>query len=186
MPSFVAMTLADMLLDGRKAGMSRYAFLQCEQQRSQLIDYTGGCERIRNTPLARSSAILVRQFIFLFLVSLPLALIGEFSELHILQNIFGVAINDGVVLVPLFIMLLAIPLLSLDRIGMEQQNPFDLRRIDHLPLDAICHTIELNLLELLKNDSITSEQGIILDTLEISPEFAERIANSNNAKTLIS
>ena len=54
MPTFVATIIAQMLSEGRREGMSRYAFLQAEQQRSMIIDYLGGCERIRNTPLARA------------------------------------------------------------------------------------------------------------------------------------
>lgn len=37
----------------------------------------------------------------------------------------------------------------LDRIGMELQNPFSTHRIDFLPLDSICTSIERNVLELL-------------------------------------
>jgi predicted membrane chloride channel (bestrophin family) len=51
--------------------------------------------------------------------------------------------------IPVYVMLLAYPLLSLDRIGMELQNPFSTQRIDFLPLDSLCTTLERNLLELL-------------------------------------
>lgn len=49
----------------------------------------------------------------------------------------------------MYVMLLAYPLLSLDRIGMELQNPFSTQRIDFLPLDSLCTRIERNVLELL-------------------------------------
>lgn len=186
MPTFVANVLAQMLREARTAGMSRYAFLQAEQQRSMIVDHLGGCERIRNTPLARSSAIQVRQFIFVFLVTLPFALIGEFGDDKVLASFSGMALNDGLMMIPLFIMLLAMPLLSLDRIGMELQNPFDTRRIDHLPLDAICHTIETNLLEVLKNDPVAAEEGLILESLQLEPELAAKIAKGNIRDTLIS
>ena len=185
MPTFVSSILAQMLSEGRREGMSRYAFLQAEQQRSMIIDYTGGCERIRNTPLARASAIQVRQFIFIFLTALPFALISEFDG----PATFSVAdldFNHGIFLMPLFIMLLALPMLSLDRIGMELQNPFDTRRIDHLPLDAICHTIERNLMEVLQNDAVATEEGFILETVRLDPEMAEIIAKGNARDTLIS
>ena len=185
MPTFVSSILAQMLSEGRREGMSRYAFLQAEQQRSMIIDYTGGCERIRNTPLARASAIQVRQFIFIFLTALPFALISEFDG----PATFSVAdleFNHGIFLIPLFIMLLALPMLSLDRIGMELQNPFDTRRIDHLPLDAICHTIERNLMEVLQNDAVATEEGFILETVRLDPEMAEIIAKGNARDTLIS
>ncbi|MAI71679.1 MAG: hypothetical protein CMM01_12295 [Rhodopirellula sp.] len=185
MPTFVATIIAQMLSEGRREGMSRYAFLQAEQQRSMVIDYLGGCERIRNTPLARASAIQVRQFIFMFLVALPFALMNEFAE-STTFSIAGLDFNHGIYLIPLFVMLLALPMLSLDRIGMELQNPFDTRRMDHLPLDAICHTIERNLMEVLKNDALATEEGFVLETMQLDPEMAALIAKGNARDTLIS
>ena len=185
MPTFVATIIAQMLSEGRREGMSRYAFLQAEQQRSMIIDYLGGCARIRNTPLARASAIQVRQFILMFLIALPFALMGEFVDAATF-SVGGLEFNHGIYLIPLFIMLLALPMLSLDRIGMELQNPFDTRRIDHLPLDAICHTIERNLMEVLKNDSVATEEGFVLETMQLDPEMAALIAKGNARDTLIS
>lgn len=185
MPTFVATIIAQMLSEGRREGMSRYAFLQAEQQRSMVIDYLGGCERIRNTPLARASAIQVRQFILMFLFALPFALMGEFAD-SATFDVGGLDFNHGIYLIPLFVMLLALPMLSLDRIGMELQNPFDTRRIDHLPLDAICHTIERNLMEVLKHDAIATEEGFVLETMQLDPEMAALIAKGNVRDTLIS
>ena len=148
MPDVVAFELARMLGEARERGMEPMAFLQAEQQRGKLIDHLGGCERILATPLALCSAIQVRRFIMLFLVSLP------FAQLHHLDAKPGLSFLDREIasadwLVPLFVMLMAYPLLSLDRIGMELQNPFDTRHLDHLPLDGICGTIERNLLAML-------------------------------------
>lgn len=187
MPSVVARVLAGMLNEAAATGkMTPNGYLVAEQQRSLLIDHLGGCERIKNTPLARSSAIQIRQFILMFVVSLPLALLKDFHKQNMITNLTGLQINDALIFIPLFIMLLSYPLLSLDRIGMELQNPFDTRRLDHLPIDALCHTIEKNLLELLRNDPVTSEEGLILETLEISPELAARIAKSSGRETIFS
>jgi len=101
-------------------------------------------------------------------------------------SLAGLDFNSGIYLIPIFIMLLALPMLSLDRIGMELQNPFDTRRIDHLPLDAICHTIERNLMEVLKNDPIATEEGFVLETMQLDPEMAALIAKGNARDTLIS
>jgi putative membrane protein len=46
--------------------------------------------------------------------------------------------------------LVAYPLLSLDRIGIELQNPFNTQNLSHLPLHTICGTIKLQSLALLK------------------------------------
>jgi len=148
MPDAVSSELAILLYEARSLGMDGFAFQKCEEQRSILIDHLGGCERILKTPLARSGAIQVRQFIFLLLITLPLRLMQEFDANSANPFLFMQDINQ-VGIVPLYVMLLAYPLLSLDRIGMELQNPFSTQRIDFLPLDTICTGIESNVLELL-------------------------------------
>lgn len=47
-------------------------------------------------------------------------------------------------------MLVAYPLISLDQIGVELQNPFDETNLSHLPLGDISATIERNLIGLLE------------------------------------
>ncbi len=170
MPDYVARELADMLRVAQRSGMSELGFYEAERQRSLLIDHIGGCERILRTPLARATAIQVRRFILLFLATLPFALInaleGSVGEVALL----GLLFNADLCLIPLFIMLLAYPLLSLDRIGMEMQNPFDRKRLDHLPLDRICLTIEGNLMELLNLYSAPGERPLAPDPVEPPPD----------------
>lgn len=148
MPDAVSSEIAMLLYEARSLGMDGFAFQKCEEQRSKLIDHLGGCERILKTPLARSGAIQVRQFIFLLLVSLPFGLMQVFASHSEATNAFMLNMTQACI-IPLYVMLLAYPLLSLDRIGMELQNPFSTQRIDFLPLDSICTTIERNVLELL-------------------------------------
>lgn len=156
MPDLVAARLDRLLREALDRGMPQMAYQQAQDQRAQLVDHLGGCERILKTPLARSSAIQVRRFVLMFLGTLPFALLSDFSSgwppIPFLTRDPGS--SDWIV--PLFVMLMAYPLLSLDRIGMELQNPFDPRRVDHLPLDDICATIERNLLELL-DDAIRAD-----------------------------
>jgi predicted membrane chloride channel (bestrophin family) len=52
-------------------------------------------------------------------------------------------------LVPFITMMVAYPLMSLDQIGIELQNPFAKTNLSHLPLGDISATIEMNLLGLL-------------------------------------
>ena len=148
MPDAVSSEIAMLLYEARNLGMDGFAFQKCEEQRSSLIDHLGGCERILKTPLARSGAIQVRQFIFLFLVTLPIGLMQAFDVNSSIPTSSMRGLNQ-VGIVALFVMLLAYPLLSLDRIRMELQNPFSTQRIDYLPLDSICTAIERNVLELL-------------------------------------
>jgi putative membrane protein len=128
MPSFVALQICELLrevCDRRE--MESFAFLQVDRERALLIDHIGACERILKTPLPRVYSINIRRFIALFLFTLPLAL------LHRLE---------GEWLVPLITMLVAYLLLSLDRIGIELENPFSTKSHSHLPLDEISATIE--------------------------------------------
>jgi putative membrane protein len=133
MPSSVAMIIGNLLREATdQLGMDRFAFLRLEEERSRLIDHIGACERILRTPLPIAYSIQIRQFIFVFLVTLPFGLVSKTEWLT-----------------PLVTMLVAYPILALDEIGVELQNPFSPRRLNHLPLDDICTNLERNLFALL-------------------------------------
>ena len=139
MPSFVALKLAGLLREAcDKMDMDKFAFVQIDRERALLIDHIGACERILKTPLPRLYSIKIRRFIVLFLLTLPLALI------HRLDG------NWGDWFVPFITMLVAYPLLSLDQIGVELENPFSSTNLSHLPLNDISATIERNLFGVLK------------------------------------
>lgn len=171
MPDAVASAIAEELHRARtesKTPMDGFAFQRAERERSKLIDYLGGCERILKTPLARSSVIQVRQFVFLFLLTFPFALLDSFKpEASLFSPSNG---HNPYLLIPLFVMLLSYFLLSLDRIGMELQNPFDTRRIDFLPLDEMCTTIERNVLELLHETEQRSRAIPAVNDVKLPPD----------------
>lgn len=125
--SLLKCALDDASLDG-------FAYTLLEKQRVLLIDYLGGCERILKTPMPLVYAIKTRQFIFIFLLLLPFSIVARASGLY---TVFIYS-------------LVAYPLLSLDRIGIELQNPFVTKSLNHLPLDTICDTIKRNCLAMLE------------------------------------
>jgi putative membrane protein len=133
--NYVALRLAELLGEGHARGMDDPAFLEAERQRAALLDHLGACERIRNTPLAAVYSIATRRFIFLYLISLPFAL------LHKLRAEWET---------PLVTALVAYALLTLDQIGVELQEPFAVTSLSHLPLDDICRNIERDLFALLE------------------------------------
>jgi putative membrane protein len=116
-------------------GLDRSVFLDADRDLTSLLENLGGCERIRKTPLPRAYAVLIRQFILLFLVTLPFALLKKVGSIT-----------------PLVTLLVAYPILSLDEIGDSLQSPFSARGRNPLPLDDICRTIEGDLLALLAGD----------------------------------
>lgn len=149
MPSFVTFKLGQLLqeaLDHHE--LDHFVFLQIDTQRAQLIDHIGGCERILKTPLPLAFAIKIRRFIVMFLVALPIALAHQVNREW---------------LIPLITMAVAYPLLSLDQIGVELQNPFLKRNLNHLPLGDISDTIEKNVLGLLNADDATLRQEVTRD-----------------------
>jgi len=136
MPSFVAAMLANLLYEAReKLGMDGFSFIQVDRERALLIDHIGACERIAKTPLPRAYSINIRRFIVIFILMLP------FSLLHLLDSDW---------LIPFITMLVAYPLLSLDQIGVELENPFSTSNLSHLPLDDISADIERDVLSVLK------------------------------------
>lgn len=133
-PLFAANKIATLLESARfKQQLNHWTFAEFEKQRSLLIDYLGGCERILKTPIPLVYAIKIRRFILLYLVLLPFSLIDK----------------TGLMTAPISI-LVAYPLFSLDRIGIELQNPFAIKNLSHLPLQTICDGIK-NVALSLKN-----------------------------------
>lgn len=112
-------------------GMDGFAFMQMDKDRSALLDHLGGCERILKTPMPWGYIVMLRHFLVVFLALLPFALIESVGWMTPLMTLF-----------------VAFPLLALDEIASELQNPFSTGNMDHLPLDEICATIERNLLAL--------------------------------------
>lgn len=146
MPMFVAGRLGQMLREAVQQGhMDRFAFIQAEKERAELIDHIGACERILKTPLAQVFSIKIRRFLFIYLMALPLAIIDK----------TGIG-------TPFITLLVAYPLLSLDQIGIELQNPFSKKRLSHLPLEDICETIQTNVFSFLEQGEELAQHDLQL------------------------
>lgn len=142
-PLFVSNRIAEMLQQAVEDNqIDRFAFLEAEKQRGLLIDHIGACERILKTPLAGALSVKIRRFLFLYLLALP----------------FGIFDKVGAA-TPLIVVLVAYPLLSLDQISVELQNPFCRSRLSHLPLNDICATIQKNLLAMIDLQSAKPRQS---------------------------
>ncbi len=123
--SQVSAHLAAMVRDGRlEANMASRA----ETQVNTLVDCLGGCERIHKTPTPLGYIMLIERCVALYLGSLPLALVEEIGALT-----------------PLVTMMVAYPVLMIEAIGRELDDPFGHEPND-LPLTRICDTIERDLL----------------------------------------
>lgn len=145
-PLALARRIAGMLGVAReRLGLDPYAFLQIDAERARLLDSLGGLERIRNTPLVRTYVITVRQFILVALALTPLTL-------------YSIVTTKW--LVPLITVFIGYPIMILDEIGAELEDPFHPERLGHLPLENYTATIEANLLALLDDEETLASSGV--------------------------
>ncbi len=136
-PVYVSSKIAELLNDARnKQTIDLFTFQEMEKQRSLLIDYLGGCERILKTPMPLVYVIKTRRLILLYLLLLPFSLIAPVGLMAIFITV-----------------LVAYPLFSLDRIGYELQNPFLIKSLSHLPLETICLGIKSVGVNMLNNEA---------------------------------
>lgn len=144
MPLSIALRIDDLLRRAcrKQNGMDGFALMQAERERARLVDHLGSCERIRTTPLASVYSLTIRRFILFYLATLPFALLHKFESEW---------------MAPLVAVLIAHCVLVLDQLGIELQQPFATRSINHLPLDEICRNIEKNLLALLEMNDASAQ-----------------------------
>lgn len=131
-PLAVARQITALIEDARVAGaISDIQQVQIDQNVQLLIDYLGGCERIRSTPLPFAYAVHLRRALMAYCFTLPLALVSQFGWDTIIATLF-----------------LAYVLFGIEEIGVEIEDPFGTDEND-LPLDEICRNIEGNLRDIL-------------------------------------
>jgi ion channel-forming bestrophin family protein len=89
-----------------------------------LMDYTGMCERIRNTPIPFIYSMFIKKFIFFYVMTLPFAFAFNLSYA-------GIPVSAFIFYV----------LASLETIAEEIEDPFGIDAND-LPLDVYVNTVE--------------------------------------------
>jgi putative membrane protein len=131
LPTAVGIEITNALRDARDSGViGDYLMTAIDQNTQQLIDYIGGCERIHKTPIPFAYMVHVRRALILYCISLPLAIAGEFGWLT----------------VPITFLVCYV-FIGIEEIGVEIEDPFGDDDND-LPLEAICQSIERDLLDL--------------------------------------
>lgn len=101
--------------------------IQCQQihrHLDQLIDSLGACERILNTPIPYSYSSFFKKFIFIYVVTMPLAFVEQFEYWSVLISTF-----------------VFYALVSMEILAEEIEDPFGTDTND-LPVDDICNRIE--------------------------------------------
>ena len=131
-PLFIMTQLQQKLASHKQLGViSEETFLALEKHLVQLIDSLGGCERIKNTPIPYSYSMFFKKFIFLYVVTLPLAFVVQFGYYSIIISVFFFYV-----------------LVSIEVLAEEIEDPFGTDDND-LPIDDICQRIERNLNQII-------------------------------------
>lgn len=131
-PLLIATQMTAILKEAHRRGtISDILLVSLDQNIQQLVDYLGGCERIRKTPLPFAYVIHLRRALVLYCFSLPFALVDTFG---------WAAIFDTLVVTYIFF--------GIEEIGVEIEGPFGFDDND-LPLEDICESIRHNLFALV-------------------------------------
>lgn len=134
-PLAVAARITGCLDEARQRGLiSDIVFTQIDQNVQLLIDYLGGCERIRKTPLPFAYVVHLRRALFLYCLTVPFALVEQTGWITIAET-----------------MLISYVFFGIEEIGVEIEGPFGHDDND-LPLEDICETIHRNLFALAEID----------------------------------
>ena len=98
---------------------------------SSMTAAAASCERIKGTPIPFSYTLLLHRTAYLYCFLLPFGLVDTIGFMT-----------------PFVVAIVAYTFFGLDALGDEIEEPFGLEPND-LPLDTLCRTIEINLLESL-------------------------------------
>jgi putative membrane protein len=130
-PNFLVSRIYSQLREWKNSGaIDGQQLIVIDEDLRKLLEIVGGCERIRNTRLARSYRAFARQCVLLYLVTLP----------------WGIVHNFGWWTVPLTA-ILSYFMLGLETVAEHTEEPFGMDE-DDLDLEAMCRTIDASISEI--------------------------------------
>jgi len=116
----------------------------------EFYNLQGKCERIKSTPLPRQYAFFGRLFVIIFLILLPVGLVGLFSQMG--HSFMWLAIPFNVIISWVFI--------TMELVGDSSEDPFE-GYVNDVPMTALSVTIERDLRDmLLETDLPPSTQAV--------------------------
>lgn len=131
-PSYVAGLIMKHVESLKKKGLiSEWDVLFINNELQSLLDITGACERIKNTPIPFSYSMFLKKIIFIYVITMPIAFSIDFKYWAI----------------PI-VMLIFYAFASLELISEEVEDPFGDDTND-LPTQEIADRIKNNLNEIL-------------------------------------
>lgn len=131
----------------RQAGTSDIVQVEMDQQLTRLSYVLAGCERIAHTPIPYPYILMLHRVVHIYCFLLPFCLVNSIGAFT-----------------PFAVGVLAYTFFGLDALGDQISDPFDTQPND-LPLNALCRTLEISVLELLEEPAPAppqAEDGVLL------------------------
>ncbi len=134
-----------------------FSFLELENMLQELFTLQGKSERIKNFPYPRQYATLSYQFVWVFLLMLPFAVIPEFEKIgeSLATRWPQLAVHFVWLAVP-FCALISWVFHTMERMGRVGENPFEGSAND-VPISTISRGIEIDLRQLLEEEDIPEQ-----------------------------
>ncbi len=121
--------LSDMKNDDE---ITQEEFLAIDINLKTFSDIIGACERIKHTPIPYSYSSFLKKFIFIYVVTIPLAFVGTFGYYSAIISTFVFYV-----------------LVSMEILAEEIEDPFGKDEND-LPTEELSKKIKANVIEVLK------------------------------------
>jgi putative membrane protein len=155
-PTYLVSRLYDQMSRWKLAGLiDGNMLIVIDEDLRKLLEIVGGCERIRNTRIARSYRTFARQCVFLYLATLP----------------WGIAHDFGWWTIPVTA-LVSYFMLGLETAAEHTEEPFGCDD-DDLDLDSLCRVIDASLDEIYLSANGSANQPV---------RFALRPENDNSGE----
>lgn len=132
LPNGLSIKMFELIQDMKKQKvLSPEEMLFINEELRSFNEITGGCERIKNTPIPYSYSLFLKKFIFVYIMTLPFGYVSVF----------------GYWMVPIVVFVFYV-LTSLELIAEEIEDPFG-KDSNDLPTDEIALRIKMNMKEIL-------------------------------------
>ncbi len=123
-PTAVALAISDWIASRQREGyLSALDVRHLEELLAVLVNAQGGCEKIQKTPLPFVYASMIKQLIFVYIATLPIALCRDHGWWT-----------------PVFVAAVAVGFFGIEEASVETEDPFDLED-NSLDLESYCMTI---------------------------------------------
>jgi len=116
----------------KKEVLSEEEFIILDRNINSFLDSLGACERIKNTPIPFSYSLFLKKFIFIYVMTLPLAFVTNFGYYSALIATFVFYV-----------------FVSMEVLAEEIEDPFGSDDND-LPTDILTDKIKANVIEIFK------------------------------------